>query len=1097
MKTITKLPFVQILSIILILMMDTGRGQLAPGKKSRIRNLVQVQLKTPCYRLLLDPRKDDVIVGCKNYVYRLDGNSLETSETLTNGPVKDNPNCAPPPVTCTDTSTIETDQENRILLIDESTKPNPTIITCGTAKQGMCFFIKYTNFASYGYFGSPDHHTNYVASRKNTIAFFAKTENGSVLIVGHEPDHRPKKFSQPLLSARKMDVVPAPRINYVFQSDDKRVNSFVDLDAELKENYKIKLVYGFEHGNFVYFVSTQQASIKSPIYETRLSRVCLADTSFRSYTEIEIKCGSDEATDVYNFATAAHLGVIGSKDHALLNIATDDQILYVSFMQTSSSTNDVDKSQGSVVCGFPMSQVVEKFTTAVSDCFEGKDTSHLLEAIIGRGGETKCDKNGPFRPNFACGGSTRNPYIGSYEPYESSPLIRVRNDKVTALITYVDKEQTVAAIGTSDGKIIKSLINNTILFNETFATEQIDAEIRREPIIDKKSQFMYAATGRNVIKFPLKSCAIYASCRSCVVSRDPQGCGWCGDRCCSHEEDPSISEEDRRACSPVIDSFTPSKGPIEGGTEITIYGDNFGSSQNGAYHKISVAGIDCLVEYWQNEKITCRTARSNKPEEGKVEVTITDSSLENGPFEIRGKTHSVENFSFMEPKITHISPNFGPVSGGTLVTIRGSHLNMGSTRRILLLSHGKNIPCNEKSNSGDMLTCVLSPYQFTREDEKKAIVSKPFLVQFDNWNLTTSFLFELKSGPVIDVVEPKGAIKSGNTPIYVRGQNLKSMEASDPRMKLQVGKFIAIVPCVIRNNTLMVCMTPSVPIQLGRYDSQKATITFGMNVTDLPMSQEIKILPDPEVMPFIQRLQKVHIEDPVVEVLGSSLSIEYEWDIHVGPERYPCRPFHVDISWTKLKCLIDFPDSYQPTVDDELQVFYKVGHLSGELGKIKFEHKPAEKFNLVIACLSVTVIAAVFLAVGFLIWLKRRATEKPRHPMHTVRYTNDRVPNNDYIGITDRSSDIPLIVPRAPPTIDPATIAALTDCNKLLAKERLTLGEIVGKGYFGCVYRARLYKPETDETTDVAVKTIQNTSTLRSTLFLVHDLFCLSFDDVG
>ena len=692
MKTIAASSIMHALLLLLPLVPHVVLGQHTPGRKLRISGLVQKQLQTPCYSVLLDPKKDDVIVGCKNHIYRLDGNSLEKAEELVNGPLSDNRNCAPAPVQCTDRSTVQTDQENRVLLINEETRPNPTIITCGTAKQGMCFLIKYANFGSSGYFGSPDHQTNYIASRKNTIAFFAKAGNGSVLIVAHEPDHRPKKFSQPLISARRMDVAPAPRINYVFTSADKSFGSYVDLHPDLKENYKINLVYGFQHGNFVYFVSTQQASIKTAIYETRLSRVCLADTTFRSYSEIVINCGSDDARDMFNFATAAHLGVIGGNDHALLNIAGDDQILYVSFMQTSPYTNHADRSHGSVVCGFPMSEVVNRFVTAVSDCFEGKDTSHLLEAIVGRDGDATCVKAGPFRDTFACGASARNAYIGSSVPYESSPLIRIRHEKVTALITYVDEEQTVAAIGTHDGKIIKSLINNTILFNHTFGEDREDKEIRREPVIDKKSQFMYAATGRQVIKFPLKSCAIYSACRSCVASLDPQGCGWCGNRCCSREEDPSISEDDRKACSPVIESFTPSKGPVEGGTEITIYGDNFGSSQSGAEHKILIAGVECLVVDWHNEKISCRTERSEAPEDGKIKVTIKDTSRATGSFDIRGTAESDEKFSFLEPKITDISPTFGPVSGGTLVTVRGSNLDMGSTRKILLLSQTKTSP---------------------------------------------------------------------------------------------------------------------------------------------------------------------------------------------------------------------------------------------------------------------------------------------------------------------------------------------------------------------------------------------------------------------
>jgi len=49
----------------------------------------------------------------------------------------------------------------------------------------------------------------------------------------------------------------------------------------------------------------------------------------------------------------------------------------------------------------------------------------------------------------------------------------------------------------------------------------------------------------------------------------------------------------------------------------------------------------------------------------------------------------------------------------------------------------------------------------------------------------------------------------------------------------------------------------------------------------------------------------------------------------------------------------------------------------------------------------------------------------------------------------------------------------LEDNNKLLAREHLTLQEFVGKGNFGSVFKAKLYITSTNETQEVAVKTLQ------------------------
>lgn len=52
-------------------------------------------------------------------------------------------------------------------------------------------------------------------------------------------------------------------------------------------------------------------------------------------------------------------------------------------------------------------------------------------------------------------------------------------------------------------------------------------------------------------------------------------------------------------------------------------------------------------------------------------------------------------------------------------------------------------------------------------------------------------------------------------------------------------------------------------------------------------------------------------------------------------------------------------------------------------------------------------------------------------------------------------------------------MAQLSGDNKFIAREYLTMGDYVGKGHFGCVYKARLYIPSRDESEEVAVKTLQ------------------------
>ena len=58
-------------------------------------------------------------------------------------------------------------------------------------------------------------------------------------------------------------------------------------------------------------------------------------------------------------------------------------------------------------------------------------------------------------------------------------------------------------------------------------------------------------------------------------------------------------------------------------------------------------------------------------------------------------------------------------------------------------------------------------------------------------------------------------------------------------------------------------------------------------------------------------------------------------------------------------------------------------------------------------------------------------------------------------------------------SVDDETMAILTGEKKLIAREYLTIGDIVGKGHFGCVCEGTLFDPESEQTIQVAIKTLQ------------------------
>lgn len=53
-------------------------------------------------------------------------------------------------------------------------------------------------------------------------------------------------------------------------------------------------------------------------------------------------------------------------------------------------------------------------------------------------------------------------------------------------------------------------------------------------------------------------------------------------------------------------------------------------------------------------------------------------------------------------------------------------------------------------------------------------------------------------------------------------------------------------------------------------------------------------------------------------------------------------------------------------------------------------------------------------------------------------------------------------------------MAALKGDQKLIAMDNLTIGDKLGNGHFGCVYKASLKLPDQDASIYVAVKTLQS-----------------------
>ena len=120
--------------------------------------------------------------------------------------------------------------------------------------------------------------------------------------------------------------------------------------------------------------------------------------------------------------------------------------------------------------------------------------------------------------------------------------------------------------------------------------------------------------------------------------------------------------------TPAVTKLTPTAGPAAGGTTVTITGTGFVGASSVKFGSTPAASFK--VKSW-----TTITAITPPGTSGTVDVTVT---VPGGTSPIS----SADHYRFQPPTVTGVSPNSGPIAGGTSVTITGSGFALGSATTI-------------------------------------------------------------------------------------------------------------------------------------------------------------------------------------------------------------------------------------------------------------------------------------------------------------------------------------------------------------------------------------------------------------------------------
>eukprot|EP00960_Hanusia_phi_P068982 766978-Hanusia_phi.AAC.4 len=149
--------------------------------------------------------------------------------------------------------------------------------------------------------------------------------------------------------------------------------------------------------------------------------------------------------------------------------------------------------------------------------------------------------------------------------------------------------------------------------------------------------------------------------------------------------------------APAITSIVYSSAPTSGGTEVTIFGRNFGLSS--AARSVTIGATTCPAVTYISHIVMKVTTPAGAGKQLQVVVQVEGQT---GIYSNCGLSEC--KFSYSAPAITATAPKYGPSAGGTVLTIYGTNFGSGADIEATVNS----IPCAATTYvTSNSVTCSL------------------------------------------------------------------------------------------------------------------------------------------------------------------------------------------------------------------------------------------------------------------------------------------------------------------------------------------------------------------------------------------------------
>ena len=206
---------------------------------------------------------------------------------------------------------------------------------------------------------------------------------------------------------------------------------------------------------------------------------------------------------------------------------------------------------------------------------------------------------------------------------------------------------------------------------------------------------------------------------------------------------------------PRITGLSPTSGSVKGGTAVTISGEHFASGSSVFFDTTTAQSVTFTSE-------SSLVAISPPHAAGQVRVTVRNPDGQEN-------SDAIFDYTPLQPALAAVDPAFGPVSGGTVLTLTGQNFDDGAVIYI------DDRPCLNTVIVNERLASCVTPPSTTQSSATVAIyVQNPNQLSSESVVYTYQQPAPDAPRPVIDSLSPDSGEGSGGYSVAIRGSGFET-----------------------------------------------------------------------------------------------------------------------------------------------------------------------------------------------------------------------------------------------------------------------------------------------------------------------------------